>query len=277
MNSKKNFFTLLIIFVVLLVMVVLKNNLDILESSNRPFENLEINQVELKSPAGSLNFSRKEEGWGLENIEYKVDEQKVNNIITGIKNIDLNNIISTKVDRYSQLGVTRERGNRVKFITSGGKETIFYISKNRSDPTRSYFRIKESTPVYLVKGLEPGFYNVKKKYWLKEKFFNEKPENVKDITVEKGNRKFEISSSSTAVERLVNYLNEIKAVEFVEITGPKIPDFKNPEININFVISGETENYKIVEEEKVYVKYNDLIYQIRESYFKRLKKIIEEI
>ncbi len=88
---------------------------------------------------------------------YLAEESQVKSLISGLKDVQIEDEISDRADRASDYEVNAESGTRVDFLDAKGTklaEGIF--GKQAPDYSHIYFRYPDKPNVYLARGLFRG-------------------------------------------------------------------------------------------------------------------------
>lgn len=153
-------FSLIGVIILLILGVSIKNKLTLISSTKiiQPFSNIKPNllkQIIFDNGIQKNVIYNKDNVWyiKLNNIEYKADQTRIDNIINSISSIKKDNVVSTNKKKHVEFGIDKQS---VTIETNIGKQ-IIYIGKNYSI-NKNYLRINNENEVIIGNGFDTVFY-----------------------------------------------------------------------------------------------------------------------
>uniref|UniRef100_A0A7C4XL43 DUF4340 domain-containing protein n=1 Tax=candidate division WOR-3 bacterium TaxID=2052148 RepID=A0A7C4XL43_UNCW3 len=133
----------------------------------------ELKSIRIERPADTTEIEISPGGYRLiRPLEYSADSGLIANLLNGLKELQLGEVISQREDKYRDFEVD-EKG--IKLTLKGKKDIAFYIGKYAGDYLHSYLRFVQDKKVYLARGIN--------KYQV-----NRSPDDWRDKTVLKLDR-----------------------------------------------------------------------------------------
>lgn len=277
MNKK----TLIIFAGILLFLLLLLMQMKRLENrKEKPaFEKLQINEIEIeKAETEVIRLKKANEEWYIG--KWPVDSDIVDRAIEGIRKIRLEDIISTRSEKYTDFEVTSASAVVVNLTSSGNDRVKLYIGKRSSEWTKSFLRLGGDPAVYIVDSVNKGMFKADEKYWKEKEIIGYEKNEIKEVNIEYNDNSFTVNKGTDTWTDMVRELKYLKAVEFVEDFDKYKNKFDNPHMRIDLKLADEiSSSYLIIKDEnKYFMKPVDLelVYEVKEDRVNRIVKIIEE-
>jgi hypothetical protein len=159
-------------------------------------------QIVLKQGAQSLNLRRETGLWKVSAgapPAYPADPELVKPLISGIKNLQVEDEISDRADRAADYDLSPESGTRVQLLDAKGAtlaEGIF--GKQAPDFTHLYFRYPDKPNVFLARGLVKGdLGRLEVNYWRSRQLIDIPEAKIQHIVMDAKGFKTDLVRTST--------------------------------------------------------------------------------
>lgn len=176
--NKKTVIILTGIFAGLLVILVFRGKLEN-TVRRQVFKKLSVEKIKIEMKGESIELRKEDGNWYSGG--WTADIEAVNRVLSSIKEINPEEVVSTRKDVYPDYEVTPGSGVTVSVWSFKKKEIRFYVGKRSVEWTKSFLRIEGDPAVYLV-GVNKEMFVTDESYW-KEK--NTAEENKNEIKMEK--------------------------------------------------------------------------------------------
>lgn len=284
-KNRHRLFTLIILIFVfsffLLFKDVVKNKF-FPEKIDRPFSLIspdKITQVIFKTNSKEETVYKKSNGLFVkkENIEYKADSQRIEQIIINISSIIKGEIISSNIKNHQDLGIDKDK------ITVKTKDRSYnlYIGQ-LSGSEKNYVRVDEENDVFTAPGLTAVFSPFDYRDLKVDLISDENKVTevwIADLQLIKKKDKWFIGNKEIKKDRLDFFLNDLKTLKATDVM-PEDPQLGLTGSGAEFQMT-ITENNKITyfqfhkrDQDNYYLKTskNDFLYLIPNVYVASLKK-----
>ncbi|MFW6172166.1 MAG: DUF4340 domain-containing protein [Elusimicrobiota bacterium] len=245
----------------------------------KPFESVSISKTVITGNKGKkVELFREKKSWFVGSKKWPADEDRITRLKNGIKNINLEDIISSRKETYKDFEVNKSSAVQIEIITEkGGKEKIF-VGKRSPEYNKTYIRINNDPSVYMAESINRGIVQ-QEKFYYKDKILIRIPrQDIEEVKISKDKDSYTFQKDTTTWNNFTNKLKNLKASEFIELNENLENKFKSPFINIE-VISFEDIHtlYPVIKsEDKYYAKTSDeIVYVLRKNGVENLIDFIE--
>ncbi len=326
--KKNNFIYLIVAAAVIFFSVVLLNSVkdsSVVEDYRSPFEGIaEENIREIKiwpdtqigendaSDQEVLTLSQIDSVWRVG--DYVADRELLSEFIQNITDGDVTKMISSNSDSFDLFEVGDSNGRVLEIILDGEREDDSESSQansanialivGKSAPTGgNYFRYKDEGEVFVFSENLVQFLQKDLNEWRSKVIVAVEPSNVKSIKTDKltltkldaGTEKFSVKSDEEnasfdqeKVDRLVNNLLNLKAIEILDGTRESMLKGLKPkltvEVNLGGEEGGENIKYQIyikkeseIDQYYVHKEGDDVVYRIDSLVFEELNKAPDNV
>ena len=190
-------------------------------------------QILLEQGPQKMQLSKSGGDWQVvdSGLRRPADEEKVKALLSGLKNLQLEDEISNRADRHPEYQVDEASGTHVSLQNSQGRVLAEGIlGKQAPDFAHSYFRFPNQPNVYLARGVLPGDVGTPAaSAWRRRDLIRMGESNIQAILIERQGLKTDLVRTSTdtwtlngkalppgSIDRLVGTLAHLQASEFVD-------------------------------------------------------------
>ena len=116
-------------------------------------------RLELSSPGKKpVTLVKKDDHWQVEGMaECKVKEEMVRQILTALKNLKLDSMVTSGKQKFTSYQVDKEKGIRVHGIAAG-KPVGLVVGKVAADFLHTYVRLADDQKIFRINGLLGHFF-----------------------------------------------------------------------------------------------------------------------
>ncbi len=230
-KSNQRFSTIIFLLIISLLSLILKNNWSKLfpQKTEKMFPNIRktnIIQLSLSQNSKKTIIYLKNNHWYLKknNIEYKADEKRIENLINTFISLKKGEVVSTNKNKYSQFGIGKDK---ISFKTNKKTYTL-YIGKSQGFD-KNYLRIDNSTDVFITQGFNNVFYPEDFRD-LRVKFIDQE-NNVTQATIifngnqtvlNKKKKDWFIDKSKVQKESIDFFINDLKTLKAEDIISDNV-------------------------------------------------------
>jgi len=229
---------------------------------SKPFAHLEPYKLEITLGDTTFVVEKKESGWEIiAPISYPADSLRINRVLSGIKDLELGDVASSRKEMATEFEVDNLLGINIKAIGKSGSAS-FILGKASKDFTYSYIRFPDKDDAFRSKGLTKYMFPEKLDDWRDKQILSFDGNNVSEIDIVYTKEKVELVRKDTVwmmngkeveeskVSPILTALSNLKADGFAEETEFK-PDFQ---VKVKF--AGGDEEVLFISEEKDDEKYH---------------------
>jgi len=182
-----------LIFIILLGLAIYHNIKINKPKSFRPFEKWDeekINFIKIKNKTDEFVFKKSKNKWEW-NKKYRLDQQKVKNLIPKIKNLVVEEIISYSTSSWKNYKVQKENGIYIEVKNSKNKKRNFIIG--RSAPGGNYYiRWQNEKYTRLSSGCPGWAFNKNENFFRARDVTNIDEEKVESIIFKHKNKEMRV-------------------------------------------------------------------------------------
>jgi hypothetical protein len=117
-------------------------------------------RIVLEQGSGKVELQKQGSAWKVASSSgplYAADEERVRTLLSGIKDVQVEDEISDRADRAAEFEVDAESGTRVRLVGPSGSQSVEGVfGKQSPDISHIYFRYPDQPNVYLARGIMRG-------------------------------------------------------------------------------------------------------------------------
>ncbi|MFH1415497.1 MAG: DUF4340 domain-containing protein [Elusimicrobiota bacterium] len=276
--NKKTLLILAFVFILLAVILVIVRTAGRNERSESHINTQDIHKIVVKAGGAdeSTELEKKDDGWYVG--KWPADNKASKNIITALGDLQLEDIISTRKEKYGDFEVDEESATVVTAETDSGNSIKIYVGKRSAEWTRNFVRIEGDPAVYLTRSISRQMAD---REWRSRNIISD-PDNgtVEETEIEYKDRKFSLDKSTQAGENIRDNMRRLTASGFVDEPGKDIEEHFNDafmKIKLKYRSGPDAVFTALKIDDKAYLKAENtgLIYEIREDALDKLTEAIE--
>lgn len=145
----------------------------------------EISKIEVVKNDQVSTFENKEGLWQITKpFDYRADQSLVDDLISKVKDLSLDTVISTNPEKHDKFQVDKKEGSQMNLYNNDGKKVVsFIIGKMGTDYLHSYLRFPDKDEVYLSKGISKYFIDRDIKEWRDKTILSLNKDDLKEINL----------------------------------------------------------------------------------------------
>ncbi len=248
--------------------VTVKENFLAVDTSNIDF-------VKIKNEKGEMVMKKVGSTWRVtEPFDYLANPSYATTLLEKVSGLKLETYISNNSDKHSLYELDELTAKYVEIGSEGGTVDKFYCGKASDSYTHTYVRKADSDEVWLVSGSPRSSFSRDPKQWREKKilaldktmiervllkFPNRTIELDRIIAPVEGAQKGEVDTTwmahpprgkdfepeEKAMNRILNTLKRLNAIDFIDSGSDDMPSFDRPEFTIEVFLEGD--QHEVVE------------------------------
>lgn len=253
-----------------------------------------VDKIEIKNSSGNIVLSKATGEWRVDSpFQYRTVSSYVENIVSGLKNVKLESIVSTNPSKKENYGFNETEQSEVTVFEAGTPKGTFLLGKPApGGGTLCYLKKPDSDNIYLADGIDKNnYFKTSLDEWKDKSILSIPKQAVNSMEFISASEKFTVQKDSagkyfigqdsvgTAFDGILNLLASFSTTGFKDTTLSDQTNFDETVI-IDWGNKSELNFLKI---EGTPVKYllqvtgDNQVYELEEGYAKNLLKTRKEI
>lgn len=272
-----------------------------------------VNYIKIVNEDGELEMKKVGVNWKItQPINYAANASYIQTLLEKVAAMKKETFITDNPDKYVLYELDEIAAKYVEIGVESGTIQKFYCGKASSTYTHTYVHPAETDEVWLVEGSPRSSFSRKPDQWRDKKILALDRSMIENIVLHHPSQTIELirqistpamdtslSEPDTswlaipgrgasfvpvdkAMNRILNTLKRLNAIEFIDVGSGEIPDFSKPEFTIEITLEGDQHEKidfipKADEETRWIARRNDdesTVFIVYQSSVKNLKKDI---
>lgn len=257
-------------------------------------DSAKVDKIEIKNSSGNLVLSKSTGEWRVDSpFQYRTVSSYVENIVSGLKNLKLESIVSTNPAKKDTYGFTESEQSEVTVYESGVPKGTFLLGKSAAvGGNSSYLKKLDSDNIYLADGIDKNnYFKTSLDEWKDKNIVSIPKQGVNSIEYISAGETFKVNRDSTgkyfigtdsvgtAFDGVLNLLAKFETTGFKDTTLTDQTNFTEKVIidwgtktQLNFLKLDTTPPKYLLQ-----VPGDSQIYELDEGFAKNILKTKNEI
>ncbi len=278
----------------------------------------QVDYIKIVNDKGELVLKRKGVSWQIgEPLNYPANASYVTTLLEKMAGLKMESLITRSTDKYVLYELDNPIAKYIEIGTEGGEIQKFYCGKTNETYTHTYIRRAGSDEVWLVEGSPRSSFSREPESWRDKKvvaldktmiekieltFANESVSllrrvhppsrdssgvitDIDTVWTARPSKGTEFEPDDKVMNRILNTLKRLNAINFIDAGSSDMPDFSNPEFTVEVSLEGNQKEVlefipKADEETRWLCRHNrnnNVAFVVYQSSVKNLKKTTADL
>jgi len=172
---------------------------DLSETKIFEIDSAKVDKLEIKNSKGDLVLSKATGEWRVESpYQYRTVSAYIESMVSGLKNLEIESIVSTNPEKKDTYGFTDENQSEVSVYESGVLKGKFIVGTSApGGGTQTYIKKPDSETVYLADGIDKNnYFRSDISEWKDKSIIAIPPQGINSIEFNTGGENFTVSKNA---------------------------------------------------------------------------------